>query len=204
MIFMPKRSVLHDVEEFCGYHILLKILSATSDEMLQALIGLLFETGGRISEVLQLTPRHFDTTDPDAVIIKRMPVIKRHRRKKRPDGSTYTVSEDFTRTIPIMRTSPLLSFIGRYVRTKKLDEHLFTISRGVAYHKINNLGKLLDPPLHLYNHWFRAQKACQLAQDHEYGVFELMDFFKWKDPKMATHYASLGYKGHVRRLKKTT
>lgn len=54
----------------------------------------------------------------------------------------------------------------------------------------------------IYLHWFRAQRACQLAFDYGFDRGDLEEFFSWKERResMAQRYASLGWKGLARRM----
>jgi integrase len=78
-----RHSVEKDVKTFCGWSILLKLVEACKKPIEKALISFLFETGGRVSEVLSLTIDMFslnEETDPPIVIISGMPLRKRYRK----------------------------------------------------------------------------------------------------------------------------
>ncbi len=46
--------------------------------------------------------------------------------------------------------------------------------------------------IHLWQHWFRAQRASQLRSEYNYSEADLMEFFGWLDYKTALHYSRLG------------
>lgn len=162
-----------------------------SGEFLQALVAALFETGGRISEVLQLRSSHFDlVTDPNFVVVKGMPLVK--RKKKRGGHQSSGVP---TRTFPIKRTDPLWPFLERWVKKYKPNELLFPLSRTKAYLLVRELGK------DLYPHWFRSQRASQLAFDYGWDIPALMEFFAWTHIKTAMRYAHHGFKGLAKKMR---
>lgn len=85
---MPKsRSVEEDIEGFCGWPFLLELIKAAPNPFLQGLMATLFETGGRISEVLALRRENIllslpemVTTVPDVIIVNQMPLLKHFKK----------------------------------------------------------------------------------------------------------------------------
>lgn len=78
-----RHSVKNDVKTFCGWTILLKLVEACKNPLEKALIAFLFETGGRVSEVLSLTVNMFSLngeTQPPIIIVSDMPLKKRYRK----------------------------------------------------------------------------------------------------------------------------
>jgi len=189
---MERHSVERDVKEFCGWDRLSEIVEKIGEletpypsKMLQALIATLFETGGRVSEVLKLRRGNFDLgSDSSLAIVKAMPVLKR-----KPETST-------DRTIPIKRSDPLWPYIEAWLEDKKPDDILFDISRS----KVWGLLKEIDEEL--YPHWFRAQRASQLAFEYGWDASRLSEFFAWKHFPTALKYARRGYKGLAEEMKK--
>lgn len=53
-------------------------------------------------------------------------------------------------------------------------------------------GYNLADTIHLWQHWFRAQRASQLRSEYGYTEADLMEFFGWLDYKTALHYSRLG------------
>jgi integrase len=53
-------------------------------------------------------------------------------------------------------------------------------------------GKQLSETIHLWQHWFRAQRASQLKAEYDFSEADLMEFFGWLDYKTALHYSKLG------------
>lgn len=78
-----RHSVEKDVKTFCGWEILLKLVEACKNPLEKALISFLFETGGRVSEVLSLTTGMFsvcEETQPPIIIVSGMPLRKRYQK----------------------------------------------------------------------------------------------------------------------------
>jgi hypothetical protein len=46
--------------------------------------------------------------------------------------------------------------------------------------------------IHLWQHYFRAQRASQLKAEYEFSEADLMEYFGWLDYKTALHYSKLG------------
>lgn len=201
---MPKtHNVFDDVKEFCGWPKLMGIINRANKGEERALLAALFLTGGRISEVLRLTPANFDLSKKDIVVVKTMPVSKKFKKvgdryeviagKRRKVGwVTEPVKDD--RTIPIPRKEPPVPILLEWVARFKGEQRIFRMSRVQAFLEIRKLGP------DLYCHWFRAQRASQLASEYDYDLHDLMDYFHWKDIKIAMHYSRLGYRGLARKM----
>lgn len=98
------------------------------------------------------------------------------------------------RTFPIPKSEPLVEEFLEYLH--RFDEWgekpIYNIKRFRAYQILTGIGETLGartPP-----HWFRAQRASQLAYEYAFDVSDLLEFFRWQDLKMAVHYASKGYR----------
>jgi len=182
VLLTKKHSVEKDVEEFCGYDFLLQLVEKAPDLMSKALISFLFETGGRISEVLALKRSNIDFSQPEVILVKKMPVLKKYRKvgeiedpSKKSGKRWITEKIEATHTVPILKSSPLSPFIEKWCEDKNLHERLFPITRTTALNWVRRIGKMVSPSFELYPHWFRAQKACQLASEYGYDVFSLKD-----------------------------
>lgn len=193
-----KRSV-EEVESFCGWDYLLKLVEKCSSERDRALISALFETGGRVSEVLELKKDNFIVQDP-YVVVKAMPVIKRYKKikeyiDKKGKKRWITESKKATRTFPIHLKEPLCPLLLDYVK-KSETMTLFNISRVQTYRIIKNLDENIFP------HWFRAQRASQLALEYGFDIHDLIDFFNWKNVQIAAHYSHMGWKGLANKMRR--
>ena len=207
---MPGRvhRVKRDVREFCGYDLLLRLVEASPSLMMKCFVAVLFETGGRVSEVLSLRKRDF--ADRGDYLEVRLPVLKRYVKVDevpdpgKPSGRrwvTESIRDEF-RTIPILKESPLLPYIEAYLRTLRDDDLLFPFTRQTAFNRLRRIGKQVDGNLELYPHWFRAQKASQLASEYGFSVYDLKEFFRWTNLSTPEMYASLGAKGLAMKMRR--
>jgi integrase len=53
-------------------------------------------------------------------------------------------------------------------------------------------GKPISDTIHLWQHWFRSQRASQLKAEYDFTEADLMEFFGWLDYRTALHYSHLG------------
>lgn len=80
-----RHSVERDISHFCGWQILLKCVGSAKNEDEKKLLAFTFETGGRISEVLQLRTIMFQVVKdakPPILIVKDMPLSKRYHKTR--------------------------------------------------------------------------------------------------------------------------
>jgi hypothetical protein len=63
-------------------------------------------------------------------------------------------------------------------------------------------GNTIADEIHLFLHWFRSQRASQLARDYKLDVVELIDYFNWKDIETAVMYAKKGGSGLTEKMRK--
>jgi len=209
------RSVKRDVISFCGWDFLIKIMKACPTKFHQALIAALFETGGRVSEVIKLKKRHFDLkTHPKLIIVRNMPLLKRFekiRRVKHGNSVKWVTKKvEAYRTFPIRKDEPLVPYLLRYISDKRENQLLFPYSRVRVYQIVRQVGKILNCPVpnarihssQLYPHFFRSQRACQLVDDYGFDIFELDRFFGWQKRELRTAeiYARMGWKGLARMM----
>jgi len=239
---VKERSVDRDVDGFCGWDFLEKLIKAADPwPSTQALMAALFETGGRISEVLALRKWNVDLNlHPDVVVIKQMPLLKRFEKvgkvkkwkcvehcnkrwNRKPDPAEYRIHniKEYEgwitrrvhdhRTFPIRRDEPLTPYLISWCKKiRRKNSLLFPISRTGAFLRIREIGRMVNSRIpfsnihssQIYDHWFRAERACQLAFDYGFDDRDLDEFFGWKErkPRMSKRYASLGWKGLARKM----
>jgi integrase len=63
-------------------------------------------------------------------------------------------------------------------------------------------GAKLDDVIHLWQHWFRSQRASQLRSEYEFSEADLMEYFGWLDYKTALHYSRLGASNLAKKMLK--
>lgn len=219
-----ERAKVTEIESFCGWDFLLKLIKECenteyrfspkwSDEKVeayrrrlvrrdQALIATLFETGGRVIEVLRLRRRNF-SFDGRWIRVTGMQVVKRFRKDKRTGKTIPVYSTRGRFSIPI--DEPLVPYMVSWVKEqkdfifpspKKDRDHLSTVR---AYQIVNSIGERLG--VHLYDHWFRAQRACQLAEELNFSLHELLEFFSWKHVETALRYSRLSTEALERKMR---
>jgi site-specific recombinase XerD len=221
---MPRfRRPTDEVRAFCGWDYLLDLIKVCRDVRERGFLATLFETGGRVQEVLMLKRGNLDFgAHPDFIVVHLMPVVKRYEKVgeyRDGTGKARWKTErlrDF-RTFPIKKSEPLVRYMVEYY--EKVDRDLlFPFGRATAFLMIRNIGSRLgdrpvpgtlvareERPLYsreIYPHLFRAERASQLAEDYGFNEFTLRSFFQWRrrKPEMAELYASMGWKGLARAM----
>lgn len=201
-----------------------------------AFVCTLFETGGRISEVLALLKTHFRLrydTEPPIAIVSGMPLEKRYEK----EGDyiecllCHEHNDKWTRECEGCGASLIHNGKLRYITRKldvkrndfsiRLDEPLADpmvewikdcdggllflspyrdgpLSRQWAYNLVREAGKLVD--MHLYDHWFRGQRASQLADEYQLKEMDLLEWFEWEKVETAKQYTKLGPLGQARKM----
>jgi integrase len=213
---MKQRGVYKDVRGFCGWSFLLTFVKKTPLPY-RGFIATLFETGGRISEVLRLRKRHFHfDLHPDIIVVDGMPVIKKYKKigeikdPSRKSGKRWTTEKlEDTRTFPIKKADPLTTYLVSHLERSK--DYLFSMNRLEAFRLIRSVGESLgDQPVpfssittsQIYCHWFRAQRASQLKSEYNFDLLALASFFRWKIPGMGATplYTYLSWEEMARRM----
>ena len=150
-------SVRDYIEEFCGWNNLKAIIDYAGTEREQAFFSALFETGGRVSEVLALTKQNFILNEPKGVIIVRdMPLMKRYRKIKEIENPEETGRKWITEKIhkkrkqfPILLKEPLTPILLKWL--EKTSDLLFPspyraglpLTRFWAYYQIRKIDRKL-------------------------------------------------------------
>jgi len=142
-------------------------------------------------------------TDQPHVLFENCMSLKGH--KKIP-GTEYTSDDGKrhhqTKRVPLYRIfptpidEPITNTFLTYVEKIKPDQYIFPITPTRAYQIVT----AVDPDI--WTHWFRAQRAAQLAREYGFTLHILMEFFQWKDMKTALRYASMGYHSLLEKMPK--
>jgi len=223
MIKMKIRTI-DEVEGFCGWDFLLSLVKVFNFPPYQGFVAALFETGGRVSEVLALTKKHFNMAlHSDLIVVEHMPVLKRFEVVgKVPDSSKkrgfkwVTERKRDYRFFPIRKDEPLVPYLLEWIDLAPSDR-LFEFDRFKALIMLRHAGKILNKPIpftrhrkedrplmswEIFSHLLRAEKASQLGSEYGFDVYSLNQFFGWKPRKqdMAQKYASLDWRGLARRM----
>jgi len=220
-----KRSSVGDLEGFCGWRPLLECIKHFSRERDRAFISTLFETGGRVSEVLQLRKENFEVADETWLLCRNMSLEKRYKKlhgyvdhSGRQRWLTEKI-DSVRRPFPIRLNEPLVQYLTEWLsKLEQPSEMLFPspvkpgkpLTRFWAYMLFSRMEKKLSKRLmqdlgfvnrkgesidSFYPHWFRAQRASQLALDYGFSSDDLINFFEWKNMGTALHYARLSWRG---------
>lgn len=174
------------------------------------------------------------TMDPSMVVIRVMPVVKRYEKigiqkkwkckghckmrwggRQRPrepnakelerhniveyDGWETRLKKAY-RTFPFPKTEPLVPVLHELI--DGTDGKLFDFKYDTAYDEVTAIGQQLDT--WIPTHWFRAQRASQLALEYGFGEHELIEWFLWRDYMTAFTYARKGYKGLAAKMTRPT
>ncbi|MEA2089532.1 MAG: hypothetical protein U9O89_02075 [Thermoproteota archaeon] len=133
-------------------------------------------------------------------VLKRYRKVGEHRegsgRKSWKTDPVFTTRGIFT----VRRFEPLapvmISWIEKrsdYVFPSKSSRNkLLYLSRTRAYQILRDLGRRVG--IHLYSHWFRAQRASQLASEYGFREHELLRWFSWKRYETAMRYSKLSWR----------
>jgi len=174
-----KRSVKDKTYlDFCGWDKLKAVtLDQTIPETTRELFATIFLTGGRSSEVLTLFKEQFKILKNEGyILVQRMTVLKH----KEPDE----------RSFPIRLDDPIIDSLISVLDKTKPRERLFPYKYRWLYKHISTINKFDDKN---FGEWFphrlRAERAKELVDERDYGILELMTFFKWSTADMAGWYA---------------
>jgi len=149
------------------------------------------------------------------------PITKKALHRPDGKLDTYTINA-IRKPFPILLEEPLTTELLTYVNeihegdlfssTYKLRKPL-TVSWGYKFiRKLNNeiprslfnqlglnqpfrdkvTGNTIADTIHLWQHWFRSQRASQLKAEYDFKESDLMEFFGWIDYQTAIHYSRLG------------
>ncbi len=182
-----RRSVKNrDFIRFCGWDKLQTTIN-NIDLLNGALVCALFETGGRATEVLTLTPNHIDLYD-DHVMFNGM-LVKKRREKIEGEWVKTTAHRDF----PIPLRDPLIQPLLDYINDMNPNERIFKYGYHWLYKKIRDIEKPKDAKHGpWWPHRFRAERATQLVIEEGFNVHYLMEWFGWVREITPTGYVRLG------------
>jgi len=162
------------VPRFCGWDALRDFYNKCPTDEVRGLFAVLFETGCRVSEALELHRDMFVYDDDEWLTVFRAPVLK--KKQNATLGDRY-------RNIPILREEALFDPMMLYVES--CEDRLFNKSRQWAWMNIVKTDESW------WCHRIRSERATQLHNEYGYEVPELMKFFNWSEPKEALEYVKL-------------
>jgi len=182
MSWKHNKRVVEDVPSWIGWDRMLGYYNQSPTDEHRKIFCALFETGGRVSEVIQLKPENF-LVSFDGVKIQKMPVLK-YREKKRRD---FIIKRD--------EQDPLCEDLISFVEACE-DEYLFPrrsplkgvpipgkhASRTWMYLKVREISDDLWP------HWFRSMRASFNVFVREMDIYGLKKWFMWKKIDTPAYY----------------
>ena len=198
-------------------------LGMSADVPTRLLFFMLYLTGGRISEVMQIRRRDITEEVIEGVSVVRvgMPtsmgtpvvMVKLVTRKNRREPQ---------REIPIIKNSrnadgKMLDEVLRLIENADFapDAFLFAASKKTYERMIKRLTANLDAfewneygtrervsfeNFPLFCHYLRHCRATDLVKVYDYNPFELAKYMGWSDPRMAGTYIHLNMKDAVRKM----
>ena len=185
---MVRRSVKLDIPDWPGWVAFTKMLEQGREEAPYPedsikYATILFETGCRVSEAIQLRPSMFKMNE-EAIVIQNAPVLKKGRRATRDI------------LIKLDEVDPLAYELVEYVEECKTDYMLPGLSRGfsraveswrhVCRSTVNKrIGELCPE---LWPHALRGYRASMLVYERGFSVQDLVSWFDWKGADTALHY----------------
>jgi len=213
-----RRSIKHDFLTFCGWDRLEELIAKIDEPLTKVFVCCLFETGGRASEVLTLTPQQLDIDHKQKIIMIRKMVVLKYRQKeylkdrkgkfkidKDKKRKFKWVRKDVYRTFPILLHDPLVKPILDYLDVRKpfRNELIFPYRYHYFYNRIRDLEK---PEGAKWGEWwphrFRGERATQLIMEAGFSVFDLMKWFGWARTDTPTGYVKLTAKELVEKIVK--
>ena len=183
-----RRSVKLDIPDWPGWPAFLKMLEQgrggapyPQDSIKYATI--LFETGCRVTEAIQLKPSMFKMNE-EAIVVKNAPVLKKRMRATRDI------------LIKLDEMNPMAYELADYVEECTTDYMLPGLKRGfsrevepwrhVCRATVNNrIGELCPE---LWPHALRGYRASMLVYERGFSVQDLVSWFDWKGADTALHY----------------
>jgi len=169
-----------DVPSWIGWDKLMQYYRKCPSDVHKKVFCFLFETGGRVSEVITLKRRQFRHNEY-SVVVDKMPVFKYRLRKGVRKNVTRDVFIRRDRLNPL--AEDLIDFVDEcgtsfiFPRRTSLTSEIVPgkhTSRVRIYNLTTEISKDLFP------HWFRSMRASFLVYVRRFNIFELKQWFAWK------------------------
>ena len=191
--------IKRDIKGFIGWDYIERIVDISS---MPSLTMALFLTGGRATEILELTRANF--ADIGGVYeVRNMPVFKRYRMIEKYIDSKgksrwKTRLQMVYRTFPILKIHPLANRFWDSIKNQE-GKLFYWEEYKDQYWQLYKRIRKIEPPYNsmlpktgtLYPHWFRGMRAAQLRIEYNLDIDQLMRFFQWINIETARHYAGL-------------
>jgi len=217
---LERHSVEKDVKSFCGWSTLLNIVETArsigaNSSRNAGFVSCLFECGGRVTETLMLKPSMFSVykgCTPRLIMVENMPLLKRYKKLSdflddKGDRHYKTERINATRDFSFRADEPLVKPMVDWLiyaldnRYEMLFPSPYTdkpLTRKWAYQLTEKIGNRLG--MELYPHWFRSQRASQIASEYDFREASLLEWFQWEKWETAKKYAKLGPLGLAKKM----
>ena len=174
-----RRSVEFDGSPWVGWDRLLSYFDECPTQRHKDVFTVLFETGGRASEVITLQPSNFTITGA-TIRVDNMMVLKHKRRMQR--NFLINRADDLLsgRLVEIVRSCTTSFILPRHtIGGVATDKH---IKRARLYQLVKEISPSLWP------HWFRSQRASYFVFEKKANPYQLADWFGWKSMDTPLRY----------------
>lgn len=169
-----KPSVFTDIDEWIGWDKLQELVEGPEEEVDQMILKILFETGARVSELIQYKSEHFKLMGK-LIRVEKAPLVKNDKLNYR-----------WPYTIPA--NEPFAEDLLEWA--KKRNGWLFPSKLGrKPYYTRQYVWNVAKEHIDKYPHWFRSQRAFCLSWYHDFRPEELQAWFTWTDAQTPQHYA---------------
>jgi len=217
---LVRHSVEKDVKSFCGWQKLNDIVECARGIGVNGLrnagfVSCLFQCGGRVTETLMLKPENisvFKGCIPKLIMVENMPLLKRYKKlsdflddkgDKHYKTEKIEAFRDFSFRSDEPLVKPMILWVIHAIENKY--EWLFpspytdkSLTRKWAYQLTEKIGNRLG--MEIYPHWFRSQRASQLASEYDFREASLLEWFQWEKWETAKKYAKLGPLGLAKKM----
>lgn len=170
-----KPYMLRDPETI-SYEQIKETISNIPNKNVKALCCLLYASGSRISEALQIQRKNlfFQTINGKDYLMIRAPILKKGKSVKLPFRQAVVSMEEEWLVEPILsHAEPLLE-----------DDFLFPVSRSGAYRYVRKF-------VGFNPHGFRKLRATHLVVKYKFTDQQLVRFFGWANSIPASVYTKL-------------
>lgn len=201
------RRQVQGLEGFSGWNRIITLVKSAKDERDANLIRALFLTGGRAGEVGRskfagLQRKNIVVKRSENVIVfSQMRVLKKYKKngwRVGDNGKKLWLTErvPFSRTFPSPLGEPITEDFVMFLDRFEPEDFLFPIGPTRIYQIVEAIDSSI------WVHWFRSQRASQLAVEYGFALHDIVEYFRWQDVETAMRYAKLNYKDLAKKFPK--
>lgn len=153
------------------------------NERNKALFILGYLSGGRISELLEITKMHFQHKNVDGrdlILIKNLP--NRKNKERHFKDIPIPIDNSFEKE--------LFSMAWNYIDNLYPDRKIFDFTKIRAY-------QILKKDFDVNPHYLRHVRATHLVTEYNFNSSQLESFMGWSDARPAKHYVQLAWRNII-------